>query len=802
MKIVYLIGNGFDLNLGMKTKCSDFCEYYVKLPIGDDDNAIQQLKDKLKEHKKDWSDLESFLGKYLKGIDKESATTIHEDLIGHLSKYIMDEEGKYIIPDGQKKKFFEYLSQPSLNRLSDKGMKEINEYISTRENKNEILDIKIITFNYTKSIEKILGLKNDINKPIEAKIHNMKLCVDIRHIHGFTDKWLIFGVNDVSQMENESLRNIDEVVDRYVKADCIRTYISELTSDYDEECQQWIKGADLICLFGLSFGKSDARWWNSVSNRLIENCKSIIFQYEPRDLSDIRGPAKAALRKTVKNKFLFEVSVEEKLKENIKENIYVALNTDMFKFKRLELQSKIQKRRKNIARVSVVIEIALTLVLALILIPNYTKNNSSKPKGKDEVQLAITVNDTMPSKSTSRDTTSTNDTMPSKSTSRDTTSTAVALASTPPRHQSTQRPQHNDLFDVSASVDLEESYKQARLNEDTNQSLAIMAYNANIKKFPKDPRNYVRLGVIYSQKNETLDQAAANLNSAVRLVDNNADIWLLLAQVNGKLKRTDAELAAYKKYSSLNSKDLTVSRRIGEINYEKKLWTEAITNLEIFLTTNDKDVKVLLMLVDAYEATNRQAKATELLAKAKDLNDRDPGVRERLYTMYKKGGLKAKAEAEIRDLVSITRNNKHRLMLCNELIEAQKYDEAASVVAEVRMNDPLNFEGLMVTATIQKLQKKYVESIETYKSVLYLNDRYAPAYSGRADAHFAMNEFDKAEGFYKRALELDPKLASAALGLAKVYKAQNKRDLYNTYLDLAKRLDPNSKALQDELKQP
>jgi len=349
-------------------------------------------------------------------------------------------------------------------------------------------------------------------------------------------------------------------------------------------------------------------------------------------------------------------------------------------------------------------------------------------------------------------------------------------------------------------VDQEASYKRAFLIEPTNQDQAVKGYTANIKSFPRDSRNYVRLGTIYSQKNETLDQAAANLNSAVKIVDNNADVWLLLAQVNGKLKRTDSELAAYKRYSSLNNKDLTVSRRIGEINYEKKLWTDAITNLEIFRTTNDKDVKVLLMLVDAYEATNRQAKATELLAKAKDLNEKDPGVRERLYNMYKKEGQRAKAEAEIRDLVAITKDNKHRLMLCEDLIEAQKYDEAASVVAEVRKSDPLNFDGLMNAATIQRLQKKYTESIETYKSVLYLNDKYAPAYSGRGDAHFAMGEFERAEGFYKKALELNSKLASAALGLAKVYKAQNKRDLYNTYLNMAKLLDPNSKALQEELR--
>jgi tetratricopeptide (TPR) repeat protein len=306
--------------------------------------------------------------------------------------------------------------------------------------------------------------------------------------------------------------------------------------------------------------------------------------------------------------------------------------------------------------------------------------------------------------------------------------------------------------------------------------------------------------MIYAQKKETFPQASENLTSASKLVDNDADVWYQLALVSGRLGKPDAELAAYKKYSTLKPQDLAVTRRIGELLYEKKQYSEAITNLEMFLTTNDKDVKTLIMLADAYEATNRQQKTTELLAKAKSLKGDDPDVRERLYKMYKREGKKDVAEAEIRELVEITKDNKHRLMLCGDLIESGKLDEAASVANAVKKSDPTNREGLMALAGIQRLQKKYGDAIETYKLVLFADNNYAPACAGRAEAHFLLAEYERAETYYKKALALDPKMASAELGLSRVYKATKQKDLQVQHLNRAKLLDPNNKAVLDELR--
>jgi len=349
-------------------------------------------------------------------------------------------------------------------------------------------------------------------------------------------------------------------------------------------------------------------------------------------------------------------------------------------------------------------------------------------------------------------------------------------------------------------VDQDASYKRAFLIEKSDQDQAVKAYLANTKAFPRDARNFVRLGMIYAQKKETFPQAADNLSAASKLVDNDVDIWQQLAIVSGKLGKADMELAAYKMYFKLKPQDLAVTRRIGELLFEKKQYSEAITNLEIFLTTNDKDVKALIMLADAYEATSRQQKTTELLAKAKSLKGNDPDVRERLYKMYKREGKKELADAEIRELVKISGDNRHRLMLCGDLVESGKLDEAAKVANDVKNSDPTNRDGLMALAGIQRMQKKYGDAIETYKLVLFADNNYAPACAGRAEAHFLLAEYDRAETYYKKALEIDPKMVSAELGLSRVYKATKQKDLQIQHLNRAKLLDPNNKAVQDEIR--
>ena len=64
MNITFLIGNGFDLNLNLNTRYSDFYKYYME------HNPNDLLSKSIEKDYEMWSDLEIGLGKFLQSIDE------------------------------------------------------------------------------------------------------------------------------------------------------------------------------------------------------------------------------------------------------------------------------------------------------------------------------------------------------------------------------------------------------------------------------------------------------------------------------------------------------------------------------------------------------------------------------------------------------------------------------------------------------------------------------------------------------------------------------------------------------------
>jgi hypothetical protein len=323
----------------MKTSYNDFYKYYKNLPTGNDANVVKSFKDNIKH----WSDLELELGRFLSKVETNEAIALHRHLIEHLSKYIASEEDRCPFNDERKNTFYEYLKNPHSNRLLPIEVEEINNYMSKWERNN--WDIKIITFNYTKSIEKLSdytdrtvrvgtrlikgsNLQNNgiqsVNLPSKEVYVNLSA---IEHIHGFTNERMILGVNDTSQIANEKLQKEAAVIKRYIKSVCNSTYRSR----HEEKCQQWIAEANLICLFGLSFGDTDKKWWEMVGNVLEKDCKIILFKYSEKKFGGNEGPDLDDAKEKERDWFLSKTNIAEDLKDKIKENIYVAYNTDMFK---------------------------------------------------------------------------------------------------------------------------------------------------------------------------------------------------------------------------------------------------------------------------------------------------------------------------------------------------------------------------------------------------------------------------------------------------------------------------------------
>ena len=102
MNITFLIGNGFDLNLKLNTRYSDFYKYYIE-------NAPKDLLSKsIKEDYKMWSDLEVGLGEFLKDIDENQIEEFLDSksmLERMLSEYLTLLRMKKLLRKNLRKKF-------------------------------------------------------------------------------------------------------------------------------------------------------------------------------------------------------------------------------------------------------------------------------------------------------------------------------------------------------------------------------------------------------------------------------------------------------------------------------------------------------------------------------------------------------------------------------------------------------------------------------------------------------------------------------------------------------------------------
>lgn len=321
MNILFIIGNGFDLNLGMKTSYRDFYDYYQSKES--QSSIIIKLKEEIKSEMKNWSDLELSLGEYTKNLKSTAEfDKVFEDIVDSLAEYLQKEEDSFDFSSILRKKFFDFLSFPERSLLPA----DRNEIDSFKERwKNHPCGLDIITFNYTQSLEKLLGEKQ---KDVEINAHNRipTRLKGLEHIHGYVNNRMILGVNDKSQISNISFRENIDVLEAIVKSDCNKSQ----RHNVDKKCMGQISNANLICIFGSSLGETDNLWWNMICNHLKGDCKLIIFD-RCEDIDPRRAYKKARKVRDVKDMFLLKAKLTKEEKEKVGHSIFVGLNTDMFK---------------------------------------------------------------------------------------------------------------------------------------------------------------------------------------------------------------------------------------------------------------------------------------------------------------------------------------------------------------------------------------------------------------------------------------------------------------------------------------
>ena len=323
MRITYLIGNGFDLQMGMPTSYLDFYRY--KQYSYNPNNVI--YKSIFQDGFKKWVDFEVSLGKLTKKISIEESEKFIDDLwelFDDLNAYlnIIEEEYTKVELESTTDLFQETIDNITQG-LRRNDEKLIEEFFTTRN--NEYISVSFISYNYTRSLDRLRDMSSDnITNHLTSSNYSSISLNGVNHVHGTLFEGLTLGVNDRSQV-NDKLS--DEFYENVVKPEMS----ARDKRGVDQVVEEILKDTQIYVIFGLSLGETDRKWWSQILNHCLENDRYIIIHsYEPQFNNTIPGRFIRKERQ-IRNQFLSHAdTLSDEQKEKLRNRILINLNQNIF----------------------------------------------------------------------------------------------------------------------------------------------------------------------------------------------------------------------------------------------------------------------------------------------------------------------------------------------------------------------------------------------------------------------------------------------------------------------------------------
>lgn len=265
MQLTFILGNGFDLAIKMKTGYGDFYEWYKDQP--DESEEVKLLKitiqEELAKGNDNWKDFEYALGQFTAIVtDKRKFISCFEYARDSLITYLKK------VYNGAKASNNDFLKSATyrLVELSQKISEDLPE------NKKQLFSVSkrnktifnCISFNYTPvlrdgaqdMIDNAAGISGrdgwwgtyEIGKTL--------------NVHGQLDDFPILGVDNPSQIANENYRDDPDILELMVKGEIDK----KLGRDWRTEAREIIKNSDKIYVYGASMGDTDEFWWKEIAH--------------------------------------------------------------------------------------------------------------------------------------------------------------------------------------------------------------------------------------------------------------------------------------------------------------------------------------------------------------------------------------------------------------------------------------------------------------------------------------------------------------------------------------------------------
>ena len=331
MNITFLIGNGFDVGLGMKSRFKDFFPIYREHSTKKSEK-IKQLSKEIDADYKTWADFETALGEYTLKFTmdtKQDFVDQVKDFENEFIEYLKIQEEilnyeKQDLPGFMINGLRTYYSKENLAPESSKIVKGIHTSYEYDE-----YTYNFVNFNYTYALEKCLSkIPQQIvcNRKFRSSDRVDKIG-QVVHVHGKRDLYPLIGVNDISQIANEELAKDEAFTRRIVKPTLNRL----IRQGNDANATAIINQSNIICIYGMSLGRTDKKWWELLIKWLKGNTNRqlIIFDYDENYMTN------TPFAWMDKEEYIFdklkEYNADPKMKiDSLRSQIHIAVHKNIF----------------------------------------------------------------------------------------------------------------------------------------------------------------------------------------------------------------------------------------------------------------------------------------------------------------------------------------------------------------------------------------------------------------------------------------------------------------------------------------
>lgn len=266
MNITFLIGNGFDLRVGMKTRFADMYEGYIGQNSSSE--VIQKFKAMLEAdapNYKTWGDFEMAMAEKAKEFDDEdSFIECLRDFKLYMVSYLEKEQEQFqnrtAIGKGVRGRCIDETTNAIEKFYMGLRPNVVNEFIRLGANNNP--KYYFISFNYTNAFDYVLS-------PFAG---------EVIHIHGRLGSDIVLGADNISQLTDLPYEITRRLERAFIKPEFNKIYDNARF----EKAKTIIDGSNIICIYGMSLGESDLSWTSKILSWLLsdKNHHLVYFVYD------------------------------------------------------------------------------------------------------------------------------------------------------------------------------------------------------------------------------------------------------------------------------------------------------------------------------------------------------------------------------------------------------------------------------------------------------------------------------------------------------------------------------------------